>query len=368
MITRAHTKTLFPGNKLTKAQKTNSGLNLKEIEKELTVLHSFPRRIILELTNSCNMNCIMCGRNYASFTHNYLDMDVLNWLKPLLNMVEEVTLMGWGEPTVHPHFISFLKFLDQYPVRKYICTNGLTLSKYVHTVFDYHVDILAVSVNGATPDTNDGIRRGGNLKQVILTLKQINDLKRNPYFPYLCLVYCLMRSNMYELEKLIDLAVEIGVNKVKIVHLTAFSKELANETLWGHEAEIASIFDTIKRKAVSHGIVLELPYLCGEDPAGTHIHKECFTAWRDFYIGSDGFVRPCMSTSEKFFKLNFTEKFMDVWNSDPFIAHRDSVNKEEKMSDSCRNCYQATFCNWNKEKSYMQIETEFSPQWDSPLY
>lgn len=367
MITRPHTKTLFSGNNLNEIQSANSISNIQEMEGKLSVLHSFPRRIVLELTNSCNINCIMCGRNYATFTPVYLDTKILFWLKPLLNIVEEVTLMGWGEPTVHPQFTSFLKYLDEFPVRKYICTNGMNLSKHIHDIFNCHVDILAISINGATAETNNRIRIGSDLEKIKSTLKSIQT-KKDKNFPYLCLVYCLMRSNIHELDKLIDLAIEIGVNKIKIVHFTAFSNDLIEESLLGYETEIKSIFTLIARKAIDNNIKLELPYIKGEDPAGDYSHRECFTGWRDFYVGADGFVRPCMSTSEKICKINLSDKFEDVWNSPQFIRHRNIVNKENEMSISCVNCYQSTFCNWNKESSYIHIETEYSPNWNSSTH
>ena len=63
MIIRAKTKTLFSGKELTQRQKENTELNIKEMEAGKTILESYPRRLVLELTNACNLNCIMCGRN-----------------------------------------------------------------------------------------------------------------------------------------------------------------------------------------------------------------------------------------------------------------------------------------------------------------
>ena len=67
MILRAKTKLLFQGKTLTGLQKNNSDLNIKEIDNKKIILSSFPRRLVFELTNACNLNCIMCGRNAAKF-------------------------------------------------------------------------------------------------------------------------------------------------------------------------------------------------------------------------------------------------------------------------------------------------------------
>ena len=104
MIIRAKRKELFQGIPLTKKQQENTNRNLKEIESHAEILQSYPRRLVFELTNACNLNCVMCGRNAADFKMTAFDMDVFRSFEPMMDIVEEVTLMGWGEPTIHPHF------------------------------------------------------------------------------------------------------------------------------------------------------------------------------------------------------------------------------------------------------------------------
>ena len=129
MIIRAKTKTLFSGKELTQRQKENTELNIKEMEAGKTILESYPRRLVLELTNACNLNCIMCGRNAADFKPTVFDMDVFRGFEPLMDTIEEVTLMGWGEPTIHPHFSEMLEIINRHSARKYFCSNGMNLKK-----------------------------------------------------------------------------------------------------------------------------------------------------------------------------------------------------------------------------------------------
>ena len=357
--------TLFTKKSLTKTQISNSQLNLNEMAQGREILDSLPRRIIFEITNACNLNCIMCGRNFSDFCSTQLSFDELCWFKPFFNIIEEVVLMGWGEPTVHPDFIEILKMLDLFDIRKYFCTNGVKLAEITKELFDYHVDIISVSLNGATEYTNDMMRSGKNFKKIINSLKVIveHKIQINSEFPYLSLVFCVMRSNLHELPLLVDLAAELGLNRVKVVYLTAFSRDLANEILWGHEVETQKIFEIALKKANSYNIEIMLPYISGLDPAGQDYHRDCSAPWRDLFIGSDGFIRPCMSTAEKFFKFDKNKSFHDIWNAPEFIQYRHSVNSNERMSIFCKNCYQSSHCNWNLEKSFMQANKQFSPNW-----
>ena len=49
-----------------------------------------PRRLVFELTNLCNLNCVMCGRNAADFKPTLFDMEWFYKLEPLCDTIEEV--------------------------------------------------------------------------------------------------------------------------------------------------------------------------------------------------------------------------------------------------------------------------------------
>lgn len=366
MILRAKTKNLFSGKELTDLQKKNSNKNIEELEQGQKILESYPRRLVFELTNACNLNCIMCGRNAADFKPTVFDMDVFRSFEPLMDTVEEVTLMGWGEPTIHPNFIEMLEIINKHSARKYFCTNGMNLKKIKNAIFDYNVDVFAVSLDGATDETNSRIRRGSKIDQITEDLKEIVRMKkeRGLQYPWINFVFCAMQSNIRELPDLVRLAAEIGIEEVKVVYLTVFGEDLMNESLWGHEELVKEVFEEAIKVGEELGIVLKLPHYIGEDEAGDKLHKDCFVSWRDFFLGSDGFVRPCMSTPIHFFEYDKNKDFMEMWNAPEYQKYRETVNDSEKMDSPCRRCYQSSHCNWNKKESFIQVGEHFSPDWE----
>lgn len=368
MILRAKTKTLFSGKPLIPTQQQNTDLNLYELENGCTVLKSKPRRLVLELTNACNLNCVMCGRNAAEFKPTMFQLDWLRWLEPLLDTVEEVTLMGWGEPTIHPDFIKMLELIDRHSARKYFCTNGMNLPNITDAIFKYKVDVFAVSVDGATAESNAKIRRGSDLDQIVSSLEKIESIKkaRKLQYPYINFVFCAMKSNLKELPDLVRLAAKIGIEEVKVVFLTVFDQSLLQESLWNCKEEVSAVFKEAEAIGNELGVSLKLPYIQGEDIASDKNHKDCFVAWRDFFLGSDGFVRPCMSTPIRFFKFDMSKSFEEVWNDVSYQNYRSYVNNPEKMDDPCKRCYQSSFCNWNRESSFLQYNEKFAPTWEKP--
>jgi len=365
-ILRAKTIDLFKYDGLTESQRQNSEKNLAEIRNKSLKLNSYPRRLVLELTNACNLNCIMCGRDEGDFSYNYFDLRCIEKLEHILEYVEEVTLFGWGEPTIHPRFKEILEFFDRYPVKKYFVTNGTTLRKIKDYLFNYRVDIMAVSLDGATAETNDKIRINSNFDQIISSLKAIvqRKNKESVSFPYVNFVVTLMKSNLNELPDIVDLASDIGIEEVKAVYLTAFSKKLENELLWDCTDNVKKVFSETIERGSKLGIKVKLPYIQGEDIAGDKLHKDCFVGWRDFFVGSDGYVRPCQSNSRKMFHISKYDSFEESWNSSEFINFRSVVNDPEKMLEGCKRCYQSSHANWNRKTSFLQIGQKFAPEWE----
>ena len=365
MMIRAKTKYLFEGRPLTNKQRENSDLNLAELQAGAQNLRSLPRRLVLELTNACNLNCIMCGRNAAQFKPTMFQMEWLKYFEPMLDTMEEVTLMGWGEPTIHPNFVQMLELIHRHDARIYFCTNGMRLGKLKQAIFDNHVDVFAVSVDGATAESNGRIRRGSDLDYITAQLKEIKAYQKshNLSYPYINFVFCAMKSNLHELPDLVRLAGEIGIEEVKAVYLTAFDEKMAAESLWDSRDEVAEVFEKATQLGDELGVTLKLPHLQGEDPAKDGLHKDCFVAWRDFFLGSDGMVRPCMSTPTQFFAFDPTKPFDEIWNSESYQRFREGVNQAQKMDKPCQRCYQSSHCNWNRRESFLQMEEHFSPDW-----
>ena len=369
-ILRAKTKELFK-SKLTKEQEQNSKLNLLEIDKQATKLESYPRRIVLEMTSACNIKCVFCGRDEAEFNQTYLPLEVLDKLEPALQKCEEVTLFGWGEPTINPKFIQFLERLDKTPVRKYFVTNGTRLEKFIDAIFAYHVDIIAVSLDGPNAQTNDKIRVGAKFDKVIDNIKKIQAKKKELQvdFPYMNFVFVAMKSNIHTLPEMITLAKEVGIQEVKVVFLTAFSPDMLSESLYNQQDLVREIFSQTIQKAQELDIKIKLPYIQGEDIAGDKYHKDCFVPWRDFFVGSDDSLRPCQSTSLKLGKFSEYKSFEEAWNNKAYQKFRQEVNcntpKDGKdMPLQCKLCYQSSHANWNRKQSFIQVGQAFAPDWE----
>lgn len=365
-ILRAKTANLFSYGNLSENQSRNVEKNGREMQAGTTRLESVPQRLVLELTNSCNLSCIMCGRNSKTFQPTFFKPEWLERLAPILDRVTEVTLFGWGEPTVHPKFRQIIEYLDRFPIKKYFLTNGMLLHRFADLVVET-VDIMAVSLDGAKRNTNDSIRQGADFDRIIANLRTVVARRSGTHGrrTHINFVMTLMDDNLHELPLVVELARSIGIDEVKAVYLTAFSEDLAPKVLCDRQEKVKAVFDEATALADRCGILLKLPYLQGEDPAGDHLHKPCFVGWRDFFLGSDGFVRPCQSTPQKLLHFEDFTDFMSMWNSAEYQAFRTAVNREGSMPAQCERCYQSSYANWNRRSTFLQNEvtSDFAPSW-----
>ena len=90
----------------------------------------------------------------------------------------------------------------------------------------------------------------------------------------------------------------------------------------------------------------------------------CATVRSTMYLGSDGYVRPCMSTSQKLMRYDADADFLAMWNAPEFQRLRATVNQADAMPPQCARCYQSSHCNWNLRSSFLQVGEDFSPEWE----
>jgi MoaA/NifB/PqqE/SkfB family radical SAM enzyme len=176
-------------------------------------------------------------------------------------------------------------------------------------------------------------------------------------------VTTLMRKNLHEFPKIVQLAADIGLDEAKAVFLTVFDDSMAGESLYGAMEEVRTVFAEAHSIGEKTGVKIKIPHIRGEDPTGAAAHKPCFTAWRDLFLGSDGYVRPCMSTPIKLFHIDEYATFDELWNASSFIRFRESVNSASDMPASCEHCYQSSYANWNRRSAFYQTGKLFLPGW-----
>jgi len=120
--------------------------------------------------------------------------------------------LNWrGEPLLHPNLCEMVKYAKQIGVHEVLLnTNGLLLDRDI--AYDLAIaglDWLIISADGATKETYEKIRRGGNFEVLFKNLMKLSLLyDRLPRSPKVRIQMCLQPDNEGEVVKWLDTFVE----------------------------------------------------------------------------------------------------------------------------------------------------------------
>ncbi len=233
-----------------------------------------PYTIVLDLTERCNLKCVMCyfsGVDRLRF-HPYdrelggrglLPVEVFEKIAAdLFPRAWRVALGCAAEPMIHPRFREILAIAGRYRVPDlWFPTNLLALTESTaEAMVDAGVTTVAASIDGVTRETYETIRVGGRWDRLISRLELLNRVKRERGSdrPRLRIIFTWMRSNRHLLVELPAFAAEHGAAEIDVRFVTRTTgvdvgpELLDDEPAGGLQAELRAA----ARDAVARGLKL----------------------------------------------------------------------------------------------------------------
>ncbi|MBW1646312.1 MAG: radical SAM protein [Deltaproteobacteria bacterium] len=146
----------------------------------------YPREIILEVTNRCNLACRFChfhGQearrtrplgSMARATWEKVLAEISGWSQPCMLLTH-----GAGEPLLYPELEDLLRRAVAIPhLSVGFMTNGMLLTPAVSRwLVDLPLDYLALSIDGVKPATNDYFRRHADLRLIEENVRHLIEIK-----------------------------------------------------------------------------------------------------------------------------------------------------------------------------------------------
>ncbi|MCX7982007.1 MAG: SynChlorMet cassette radical SAM/SPASM protein ScmF [Syntrophales bacterium] len=183
-------------------------------EKEIPPLHY----LYSYITDGCNLRCRHCWikPHYIAQEKgvNYLNAELFSHIleEALPLGLKGVKLTG-GEPLLHPELIKILSTIRRLNLELTLETNGTLIGEnVVAALCEHSVLHVSVSLDGATPETNDHIRNvKGAFKHTISGIERLVSSNLRPQ-----IIFTLMESNKEEVTAIVKLAQEVGACSVKI--------------------------------------------------------------------------------------------------------------------------------------------------------
>lgn len=230
-----------------------------------------PVRLELELSNSCNLQCIMCDGELSSAIRLHREGlppippaygdDFFDQLAELAPTLSHVAFLG-GEPFLASESLRAMDVLatSGFSGRCHVTTNGTIATPRVERLLDRLEIDLSISIDGLTAATLESIRIGVHHDRLVANIDWFAQRVR-ARGNTLNFHYCVMTSNWQELHAFLRWADGLGVRTYLLPVL--------------HPRHLA--LDALDRDALAH--VVET--LRSTDPDGSELSINQF-AWTEY--------------------------------------------------------------------------------------
>jgi MoaA/NifB/PqqE/SkfB family radical SAM enzyme len=349
----AATYGLQPGSKL----RLEEGSHAFRLHRPLNQL----KKVYIEPTSWCNLDCITCVRNIwdeelgrmsdATFEHIYESLRDLD-PKPT------VFFGGIGEPLSHARVPAWVRRVKDLGCRTELITNGTLLDqKKSRQIIDSGLDVLWVSLDGATPESYGDVRLGAELPKVLDNLMHLRRMRKGSHFPQpeIGIAFVAMRRNIKDLPALLRIGRQVDAKYFNVSNVLPYTAEMNKETLYNRSLKNISFMpspwmrhlnlpkmDLDKDTTEAFIAALTSGYnvnLAGNNLGGAN--DVClFIESGSISIGWLGDISPCLPllhTHTAYLhgkpRLNRSHTFgrihqnsiMEVWNSPEYMAYRERV-------------------------------------------
>ena len=340
---------------------------LEPIEEGIILRRPMPdvRKVYIEPTSRCNLNCITCVRNVWNEETSDMDMNTFNLISQQLKSfkhLRSVTFAGFGEPLYHPHILKMAHNIKDLGVEVAMSTNGVLLAPIAEELVELGVDKIIVSIDSVNSQDFASIRSGASLNSVLDNVRFLNEIKRRKGSakPVVGIEFVAMRRNIKEITDLPKLASSIGAAFVLITNLLPHSEAMCKEILYDGTTELSSGTSWPVAKNVDRRGTVHHPKM------RWGAERRCrFVEDKALVIGWDGKVSPCYALMHSYPYYIFNrkkqvkryvlgdihqEKLMSIWMSKEYVRFRAKV----RIFDfpSCVDCGLACDIAENNEDCY----------------
>lgn len=283
------------------------------------MLKSMPRILAIELTNFCNLDCIMCPRRFMKREIGFMEFDLF---KKIIDQCKYQTDFVWlhlfGESLYHPQLDRFIDYCSRNNVRAGLSTNATILSKdKASMILNSKLDEIYLCLDGCNKEVYEKVRRNADFDKtranIMEFLGQKNKLKKKKPFTRLVTI------KMNETEEGIDAFTKQWQGLVDDIYIKKFVS-------WANQDdEIAS-----KRTGCEKADLLQKK----------NKRFPCISFWKDGVILWNGdFVPCCMDFDGKMALGNVgKEKLSDIWNSPKIKEVRRQQREGNYDNPLCKNC------------------------------
>lgn len=300
-----------------------------------------PERLIIELVNTCNLDCPMCRvGEFGVDLRRRMPFELFSRIaEQLFGRAREIRLNGLGETTLLPDLDRYLDVLDRHRVTIELITNGTGPAAIYRRLLSGGATLL-VSWDAARPELFERVRRPARWATLAAAVEEMAHFAaERGRRDNLHLLYTLQPGTERELPGIVELAARWGIASV----VTNVAKLPARD--WLHRVEAAALasFTEADRAAAQLGVRLALPDHLGarriELPSAMpSAASACDRPFKEAVIRWNGDVQVCNMFNPYVYGNLALGPFEQWWNGAFASAFREQF-RSEPGHPYCNGCY-----------------------------
>ncbi|MBT3668440.1 MAG: radical SAM protein [Opitutae bacterium] len=139
-----------------------------------------PTTLMLELTNACNLACIMCRNPTMKREKGFMSEQIIKkaFTEGRKLGIKNVALYTTGESLYYKNITNIIKQSKSFDYHTYLTSNGLLLNrKKSKELIEAGLDSIKISIDGTNKKEYEKIRIGGKFERLLRNLEELHQLR-----------------------------------------------------------------------------------------------------------------------------------------------------------------------------------------------
>lgn len=261
------------------------------------------KKIYLEITNACNLNCQFCIKNKRKI--NYMTLDNYKYIiNKIKDYTKEIYLHILGEPLLHPNIIDFIEYANNQNILVNITTNGYLINN---------------------------LNNNSNIHRLNISLHSFNEIYKLDINTYLDNIF----NTIDKIKNKTFISLRLWVNNKNTTKILNYINNR-------YKININKLEDNIKIKISSNLIIDTFHEFIWPDLNNNYYNEvgQCKGLIDHIGILSDGTVIPCCLDSTGILSLGniYNEELDTILNKQIVKEMIDGFKRNYKCQELCKHC------------------------------
>ena len=288
------------------------------------------------LTNYCNHKCPWCSVNWKQAGRasersgaGKPNRKPVNASPRLIEAIGEardmglkaVTIVGNGEPTLHPDFAEILGRLGNMGLEIGLFTNMSVKGRGIPEALVQHCFFIRASIDAATSETHRYSHGAGDFDRVVANLRSVLELRGDARRPFVGVQYVTSHRNVNELPDAARFFREVGVDYLSIKPAYKVRLNVAHpENKLGREQAFAAMREAEGQSTAAYKVFAKYPQfeeVIGHKTNDGRYYRQCLATPLAPYLDEDGTVEMCGNLKGHGFSMGNIHQasFQEIWSS-----------------------------------------------------